>query len=103
MCGNEETAGDPTAHLHLLNDAFLGLQHEVAVVRPCVGKVHVERGECPEGLRVFSLQLRGHVEAVHHLALPSFHSLVDAVQKLHLQQPKTHTCHTNAHFTTPMT
>ena len=95
---------DPTAHQHLLNDAFLGLQHEVAVVCPSVGEVYVQRGECPEGFWVFSLQLLSHVEAVHHLTLPSFHSLVDAVQKLHLHQPNTHThthtCRTNARFTT---
>lgn len=79
------TTGYLTAHLHLLDDALLGLQHEVTVVRPRVGEVHMERGEHPEGLWVFSLQQLGHVEAVHHLALPSLLSLVDAVQKLHLQ------------------
>ena len=81
--------------LHLLDDAFLGLQHEVAVVHPRVSEVNTERGECPEGLWVFSLQLLGHVEAVHDLTLASLHSLGDAVQKLHL--PKhTHT-HTHTH------
>lgn len=84
--------------LHLLDDAFLGLQHEVAVVHPRVGEVDVERGEYPEGLRVFSPQLLGHVEAVHHLALPSFHGLVDAVQELHLQ--RTHMPHKCCFFTT---
>lgn len=98
--GIKKQAGDRTGRLHLLDDAFLRLQHEVAVVHPCVGEVNEERGERPEGLWVFSLQLLGHVEAVHHLALPSFHSLVDAVQKLHLPQPTTHTCSTNAPFTT---
>ncbi|KAG7242644.1 hypothetical protein INR49_020017 [Caranx melampygus] len=72
--------------------------HEITVVRPRVGEVHVERGECLEGLWVLSPQLLGHVEAVHHLALPSLHGLVDAVQELHLKQA-THTCCTNALFT----
>lgn len=85
MYGNIKTTCDLKADLYLLYNAFLGLQHEVAVIRPCVGEVHLERGEHSEGLWVFSLQLLSHVEAVHHLALPSFHSLVDAVQKLHLQ------------------
>lgn len=75
---------DLTARQRLLDDAVLGLQHEVAVVRSGVDEVHVQRGERPESLWVFSPQLLGHVEAVHHLALASFHSLVDAVQKLHL-------------------
>ena len=81
---------DLTAPLHSLDDAFLGLQHEVAVVRPLVGEVHLERGERLEGLGVFSLQLLGHVEAVHHLALPSFLGLADAVQNLDLHMP--HKC-----------
>lgn len=84
---------DLTGRLHSLDDAFLGLQHEVAVVHPRVGEVHLERGEGVEGLGVFSLQLLGHVEAIHHLALPSVYCLVDAVEKLHL-----HTCRTNARF-----
>lgn len=87
MYGNIKATCDQKVGLHLLYDAFLGLQHEVAVICPCVGEVHLERCERPEGLWVFSLQLLSHVEAVHYLALPSFHSLVDAVQKLHLQQP----------------
>lgn len=78
------------SHRYLLDDPILGLQHEVAVVRPGVGEVHTERGERPEGLRIFSLQLLGHVEAVHHLALPSFLCLVNAVQELHLQQAEAH-------------
>lgn len=73
----------------LLNDAFLGLQHEVAVVLPGVCEVHEGGGEGPESLGVFFPQLLGHVETIHDLALPSLHSLGDAVQKLHLQQ---HTC-----------
>lgn len=73
----------------LLDDAFLGLQHEVAVVLPGVCEVHEGGGEGPEGLGVFFPQLLGHVETIHDLALPSLHSLSDAVQKLHLRQ---HTC-----------
>lgn len=74
------------AHLHSLDGVFLGLQCEVAVVRPPVCEVNLEGGEGPEGLWVFSLQLHGYVEPVDHLALPSFCSLLDAVQKLHLLQ-----------------
>lgn len=87
------------AHLHSLDGVFLGLQCEVAVVLPPVCEVNKEGGERPEGLWVFSLQLPGYVESVDHLALPSFCSLLDAVQKLHLSQ---HTCPTNAPFT-PLT
>lgn len=59
----------------LLDDAFLGLQHEVTVVLPGVGEVHKGGGEDTEGLGVFFPQLLGHVEAVHHLALSSLRSL----------------------------
>ncbi len=93
MSGDKNLAADLTSCLHLLNDEFLGLQQEVAVVRPLVGEVSTERAECPEGLWVFSLQLFGHVEAVHHLTLTSFLSLVDAVQNLHLAAPATHMQH----------
>lgn len=48
--------------LHSLDGSFLGLQHEVAVVRPRVGEVDIERGECLEGLGVFFPQQLGHVE-----------------------------------------
>ena len=74
--------------LHSLDDALLGLQQEVAVVHARVSEVHLERAEGPEGLGVLSLQLLGHVEAVHHLALPPLLRLGDAVQKLHLQHHK---------------
>lgn len=57
---------------HSLNDALLGLQPEVAVVRPDVGEVDAQRRERLVGLGVFFLQLLGHVEAVHHHALASF-------------------------------
>lgn len=84
VCAGEKTSkkaqtDDLPDHLHLLNDAVLGLQHEVAVICPGVGEVHAQRGERLEGLWVFSLQLLSHVEAVHHFALPSFLSLVDAM------------------------
>lgn len=67
------------ARLHSLDDAHLGLQPEVAVVHPNVGEVDTQRGERLVGLRVFFLQLLGHMEAVHHLALASFCRLFDAV------------------------
>lgn len=73
----------------LLDDAFLGLQHEVAVVLPGVREVHHGGGEGPEGLGVLLPQLLGHVETVHQLALPPLRSLGDAVQELHLRR---HTC-----------
>lgn len=78
------TESDSCARLHSLDGECLGLQIEVAVVRPFVGVVDPQRSEHPEGLGVLSLQLLGHVETIHHLALPSFRSLHDAVEKLHL-------------------
>ena len=69
---------------HSLDDAVLRIDPEVAVVLPHVGEVHPEGAECPEGLQVFSPQDLGHVEAVHHLALPPLLRLLDAVQKLDL-------------------
>lgn len=55
VCVIIQNSSDLAVRLHLLDDAFLGLQHEVAVVHPGVGEVDTERGECPEGLGVFSL------------------------------------------------
>lgn len=80
----QSTESDSCARHHSLDGEYLGLQFEVTVVRPFVGVVDLQRSEHPEGLGVLSLQLLGHVETVDHLALPSFHSLSDAVEKLHL-------------------
>ena len=75
-----------------LDDVVLGMHPEVAVVLPHVREVHPEGAEGPEGLWVFSPQDLGHVEAIHHLALPPLLRLLDAMQELDLRGSETQTC-----------